>query len=224
MPKKKALAVGARVKSRHAKSTKRQILIQPGERNNRKNEKSKSFPIVGVGASAGGLEAFTQFLKNFPPEAGIATIFVQHQDPRHESSLPHLLTRTTSMAVVEVVEGMMVHPNHVYVIPPNTTLGIFNKVLHLQKRPVERTPHMPIDFLFRSLAEECKHASIGVLLSGTATDGTLGLQAIKAADGITFAQSPESAKYDGMPRNAIVSGCVDFVMLMKSPACVHIHM
>lgn len=170
-----------------------------------------SFPIVGVGASAGGLEAFTQLLKHLPLDTGMGFVLVQHLDPQHESALTHILTRATSMPVQEATNNLRVEANHVYIIPPNTSLGITKGVLKLQPRPPGRMPTRSIDTFFESLAQDQRERAIGVILSGTATDGTLGLEAIKAEGGITFAQD-DSARYDSMPRNAVAAGCVDFVL------------
>jgi len=169
------------------------------------------FPIVGIGASAGGLEAFTELLKHLPLDSGMGFVLVQHLDPQHESTLTQLLARATSMPVREVMNNLRVEANHVYVIPPNTNLSIARGLLKLQPRPAGRALFRSIDSFFESLAQDRCERAIGVILSGTATDGTLGLEAIKAAGGITFAQD-ESARYDSMPRSAVVAGCVDFVL------------
>ena len=170
-----------------------------------------AFPIVGVGASAGGLEAFTQLLKHLPLDTGLGFVLVQHLDPQHESALTQLLKRATAMAVHEVTNNLRVKANHVYVIPPNTKLDIAKGVLKLKPRPQDRGAHHPIDAFFESLAQDQRERAIGIILSGTATDGTLGLEAIKAEGGITFAQD-DSAKYDSMPHSAVAAGCVDFVL------------
>lgn len=170
-----------------------------------------SFPIVGIGASAGGLEAFTQLLKALPPDTGMAFVLVQHLDPDHESALTQILSRTTSLPVSDVANNQSVEPNHVYIIPPDTILSIADGLLKLQPRLKNRTPHRPIDVFFESLALDHAERAIGVVLSGTASDGTLGLEAIKVAGGITFAQD-SSAKYDSMPRSAVAAGCVDLVL------------
>jgi two-component system CheB/CheR fusion protein len=170
------------------------------------------FPVVGVGASAGGLEAFSELLANLPRDVPMAVVLVQHLDPKHSSLLTELLTRTTPMSVVEVRPGTRVEPSHVYVIPPNTTMTIADGVLQLSPRPHTNTPHMPIDLFFRSLAEDRGDKAIGVVLSGSASDGALGIKAIKGEGGVTFAQDPDTAKQDGMPRSAIASGAVDFVL------------
>src|SRR5437867_53954 len=170
------------------------------------------FPIVGVGASAGGLEAFTQMLKALGPGSGMAYVLVQHLDPSHESALTELLAKATEMPVRQVTDATPVEPNHVYVIPPNVDMIISQGILRLTARTETRGYHMPIDRFLRSLAEDQGSNAIGVILSGTASDGTLGLAATKAEGGITFAQDEKSAKFDGMPQNAIAAGCVDFVL------------
>src|SRR3989475_8159372 len=170
------------------------------------------FPIVGVGASAGGLEAFTQLLKALGPGSGMAYVLVQHLDPSHESALADLLARATEMPVRQVTDATPVEPNHVYVIPPNVDMAISQGILQLTPRTETRGHHMPIDRFLRSLAEDQRSNAIGVILSGTASDGTLGLGAIRAEGGVTFAQDEKSAKFDGMPQSAIAAGCVDFVL------------
>ena len=172
----------------------------------------QAMPIVGVGASAGGLEAFTQLLHALPANTGMAFVLVQHLEPRHESMLTKLLSRSTAMPVHEIRERMQIEANHVYVIPANTDLSLMDGLLHVVGRKAPAGHHLPIDYFFRSLAETRKSQAIGVILSGTASDGTAGLEAIKTEGGITFAQEPASARYDGMPRNAIAAGCVDFVL------------
>lgn len=175
-----------------------------------------TFPIVGIGASAGGLEAFTELVKNLPLDTGMAFVLEQHLDPQHESSLAQLLARATSPSVQEITDKLPVEANHVYVIPPNKNLSISQGALKLHPRKQTRAPARSIDSFFESLAEDGRERAIGVILSGTATDGTLGLEAIKAEGGITFAQD-ESARYDSMPRSAVAAGCVDFVL---SPASI----
>jgi len=171
----------------------------------------KVFPIVGIGASAGGLEAATALFKHLPIDTGFAFVLVQHLDPQHESALAQLLARATSLPVSEIKNDMRAQPNHVYVIPPNANLRLSKGVLRLQPRHKARTPYHPIDSFLESLAEDRHDRAFGVILSGTATDGTLGLEAIKGEGGITFAQD-RSARYDSMPRSAIASGSVDFVL------------
>ncbi|MEK6302035.1 MAG: chemotaxis protein CheB [Acidobacteriota bacterium] len=172
---------------------------------------SGSFAIVGVGASAGGLEAFTDLLRALPVDTGMAFVLVQHLDPSHESKLCLLLSRATAMPVIEVQDATRVQPDHVYVIPPNRDLGVLQGVLHLMPRLDGHRPHLSVDYFLRSLAKDKDSKSIGVVLSGTGSDGASGLKAIKAQGGVTFAQD-SSAKYDGMPRNAIAAGAVDYVL------------
>ncbi|HKW80814.1 MAG TPA: chemotaxis protein CheB, partial [Casimicrobiaceae bacterium] len=175
---------------------------------------SPRIPVVGIGASAGGLEAFTALLGHLPLDTGMAFVLVQHLDPQHESALAHLLSRATELPVRDVTDNMPVEADHVYVIPPNTNLAIVDGTLKLSARPKARTPQHAIDFFFEALAQDRRESAIGVILSGTASDGTLGLEAIKAEGGITFAQD-ETARYDSMPKSAVAAGCVDFVL---SPA------
>jgi len=172
------------------------------------------FPIVGIGASAGGLEAFTQLLRALPLDTGMGFVLVQHLDPDHESALTQILSRATPLPVREITDGEAVKPNQVYVIPRDTNLSIAGGLLKIEPRPRTRTPHRPIDSFFESLAQDRGERAVGVVLSGTASDGTLGLEAIKAEGGITFAQDA-SARHDSMPRSAVAAGCVDLVL---SPA------
>ena len=180
--------------------------------------KTASFPIVGVGASAGGLEAYQELLRNLSAKPGMAFVFIMHLAPEHKSLLPELLVRLTKMPVSEVKSGMPIEVNHVYVKPPNTNLFIASGKLILSERKDSDFKHMPIDHFFRSLADELGNRAIGVILSGTATDGTLGAEAIKTEGGIVFAQDEKTAKYDGMPQSAIAGGCVDFVLSPKKIA------
>ena len=169
------------------------------------------FPIVGIGASAGGLEAFTEFLSHLPDDTGMAFVLIQHLDPKHESHLTELLMKASKMPVSEVKGETRAEANHVYVIPPQSNLGISDGVLQTTPRP-DRGPNMSIDSFFRALAVDRGSQALGVVLSGTASDGTLGLQAIGHAGGITFAQEARTAKFDGMPRSAIAAGAADFVL------------
>ena len=173
---------------------------------------TRPISIVGVGASAGGLEAFEQLLAALPSDSNMAFVLVQHLAPKHESILSELLRKSTKMPVVEVSQGMKVEANHVYVIPPNADMSIADGTLHLTPISPDRGRRMPIDSFLRSLAEDQQSRAIGVILSGTASDGTLGLQSIKALGGVTFAQDEESARYSAMPRSAIAAGNVDFVL------------
>jgi two-component system CheB/CheR fusion protein len=170
------------------------------------------FPVVGVGSSAGGLEAFTMLLQNLPPNPGLAVLYVTHLEPHHKSHLQEILTKITSLTVCEVHEGMTVESNHIYLIPPNTNMALTDGKLSLTPRSPVRAQHMPIDHLFRSLAHIQKNRAIGVLLSGGGSDGTLGFHAIKAEGGITLAQEEKSATHPAMPRSAILDGNVDYVL------------
>jgi len=175
------------------------------------SESSRSFPIVGIGASAGGLEALDIFLKNVPEDCGMAFVIVQHLDPTQRGILVQLLQRATTMQVAQVKDRMRVKPNRVYVIPPNKTLSILHGVLHLLDYLSPRGLRLPIDFFFRALADDQQENSIGVILSGMGSDGTLGLRAIKEKAGVVFVQEPTSAKFDGMPRSAIDAGLADVI-------------
>ena len=174
--------------------------------------KGDPFAVVGVGASAGGLEALSELLTALPEKTGMAVVVVQHLDPQHETLLSTLLSRVTRLPVVEVTDGLAVEPDHVYVIPRNTSMTIAGGLLKLTPRGESRGPHLPIDLFLKSLAEDRQSAAVGVILSGTGTDGTLGMEEVKAAGGITIAQDEASAKYPGMPRSASGSGCVDLVL------------
>jgi two-component system CheB/CheR fusion protein len=184
----------------------------PEKRRGRQSSTKKSFPVVGIGASAGGLEAFTKLLQHLPSDTGMAFVLVQHLDPTHASALTEILSRATAMLVTEVKDGMRVEPNHVYVIPPNADMAILHDRLNLMPRTEGHGLHLPIDYFLRSLAEDRRGKAVGVILSGTASDGTRGLKAIKAEGGFTFAQDEQSAKYDGMPHSAVTSGFVDCVL------------
>lgn len=170
------------------------------------------FLIVAIGASAGGIEATSAVVRHLPPNTGMAYIVVQHLDPKHHSILAELIAKETSMPVSEVKDRMKVEPNHVYVIPPDATMSIADHELRLTPREESRVGRMPIDYFMRSLAEAQTIRSIGVILSGTGTDGTLGLAEIQAQGGVTLVQDEATARYDGMPRSAIASGAVDFVL------------
>jgi two-component system CheB/CheR fusion protein len=170
------------------------------------------FPIVGIGASAGGLEAFEHFFKHMPPDSIAAFILVPHLDPDHASMMTELLQRFTQMPVTEATDQVQVEPNHVYVIPPNRDMSIFRGSLQLSDPGQPRGSRMPIDSFFRSLAEDQAERAIGIILSGTGSDGTLGLRSIRGAGGLVLVQDPADAKYDGMPRSAINSGLSDYVL------------
>src|SRR5258706_5026662 len=177
-----------------------------------RGDRPAPFPIVGIGASAGGLEAFSELLRHLPLKTGMAFVLVQHLDPKHSSELREILARTTRIPVVEVADGTVVRPDHIYVIPPDKVMSIKSGILRLGARVLTHGQHLPIDHFLRSLAEDSADRAISVILSGTASDGTEGCQEIKAAGGITFAQDDKSAKYGGMPQSAVNTGCVDFVL------------
>jgi two-component system, chemotaxis family, CheB/CheR fusion protein len=175
---------------------------------------ANTFPVVGIGASAGGLDAFKKLLKAIPENSGMAYVLVQHLDPNHESLLPDLLQKVTDIPVLEIADDMRVEPNHIYVIPSNKMMVANDGVLQLTTRPLKNKNerNLPIDLFFTSLAEVHQSHAIGVVLSGTATDGTFGLKAIKDHGGLTFAQDEKSAAYDSMPNSAVQAGVVDFIL------------
>jgi len=168
--------------------------------------------VVGIGASAGGLEAFEQFFTNMRSDSGIAFVLIQHLDPTHKSILTELVKRYTSMNVMEVEDAMPLEANTVFVIPPNRYMAIFNGRLHLLEPTEVPGLRTPIDYFFRSLAEDQKERAICIVLSGTGTEGALGLRAVKGEGGMAMVQDPESAKYDGMPRSAVATGLADYIL------------
>ena len=172
------------------------------------------FPIVGIGASAGGLAAFEAFFSGMPAETdpGMAFVLVQHLAPDHKSILSDLVKRYTRMQVFEVEDGMTVRPNCAYIIPPTRDMAFLDGTLHLLEPAAPRGHRLPIDFFFRSLAQDQHERAICIVLSGTGSDGTLGVRAVKGEGGMVMAQNPESAEYDGMPRSAIATGLVDYVL------------
>lgn len=174
--------------------------------------------IVAIGASAGGIEAVSELLRSLPPDTGMAFVLIQHLDPTHHSILTQLISKETSMQVAEVTDGMRVTENRVYVIPPNTSMTINDHTLQLSPRGEVRGVHMSVDQFMRTLAEQQGNRAIGVILSGSGTDGTLGIAEIQAQGGVTFAQDETTAKYDGMPRSAIAAGCIDYVLPPKGIA------
>jgi two-component system CheB/CheR fusion protein len=183
----------------------------PPETNSAIQDGQKLF-IVGIGASAGGLEAFETFFRSIPPNTGLAFVLVPHLDPSHASILTEILQRCSSIPVHEAVDHMQVEADHVYVIPPNRDMAIFHGVLQLSLPDIPRGLRMPIDAFLRSLAEDQGDKAIGIVLSGTGTDGTLGLRAILGAGGITLVQEPATARYDGMPTSAIQLGYASHVL------------
>src|SRR4028118_2418308 len=175
-------------------------------------ETEAAFPIVGIAASAGGLEAFTELLGHLPIDTGMAFVLIQHLDPNHKSFLAEILSRSTSMPVKQVRDGVAVEPDQVYVIPPDTKMVISKGVLELSPREKIYGKYMPADAFFTSLAFDRGYKAIAVILSGADGDGSLGLMAIKAAGGMTYAQCEDTAKFDSMPNTAVATGNVDFVM------------
>ena len=172
------------------------------------------FPVVGIGASAGGLDAFKKLIKAIPQDSGMAYVLVQHLDPSHESMLPEILQKVTTLSVLEISDDIKVEPNHIYVIPSNKMMVATDGVLLLAPRPPKNKSelNLPIDLFFNSLAEVHQEHAIGVVLSGTGSDGTMGLKAIKDHGGITFAQDEASSSYEGMPLSAVHANVVDFIL------------
>jgi len=201
-----AARLNTSVRDRKAKKTSDSKLkdARPGPENH-------PFPVVGIGASAGGLEALEQFLKKVPEASGMAFVIVQHLDPTHKGIMHELLGHSTAMEVFQVKDRMRIKPNCVYVIPPNSDMSILHGVLHLFEPSIPRGLRLPIDFFLRSLAEDRQENSIGVILSGMGSDGTAGLRAIKEKMGVTLVQDPATAKFDSMPRSAIGAGLADIV-------------
>jgi len=175
------------------------------------NSDTLDFPIAGIGASAGGLEALEQFFGNMPKDSGMAFVVIQHLDPNHAGIMPELLQRITSMKVFQASDNLKVKPNCVYVIPPNKSLSLLNGALHLFDPVESRGLRLPVDIFFRSMADDRQDKSIGIILSGMGSDGSLGLKAIKEKNGIVLVQTPASAKFDGMPRSATEAVIADII-------------
>ncbi len=176
------------------------------------SDKTTPFPVVGIGASAGGLEACAKLLDALPASNGMAFILIQHLDPSHESMMAELLAGHTSLVVLQATDGMPVEPGHVYVIPPGAYLAVGDGALRLTPPQARHGARLPFDFLLRSLAEEYGERAACVVLSGTGADGSIGLKAIKERSGLVIAQDPDEAGYDGMPRSAVMTGAVDLVL------------
>ncbi len=172
---------------------------------------SSQFPIVGIGASAGGLEALEQFFTSTPKDTGMAFVVIQHLDPTHVGIMPELLQRSTQMKVLQVTDHLQIKPNQVYVIPPNRSMSVLNGFLYLFEPVETRGLRLPIDFFFRSLADDQQDKSVGIILSGMGSDGSLGLKAIKEKHGIVLVQDPASAKFDGMPQSAVNAVIADVI-------------
>src|ERR1035437_7204452 len=178
-------------------NTKKPTSEKPKEEKNPIQTDVNQFPIVGIGASAGGLEALEQFFKNMPEGNGMAFVVIQHLDPNHVGIMPELLQRITTMKVLQASDGLKVKADFVYVIPPNKSLSLLNGVLHLFDPIETRGLRLPIDIFFRSLADDQQENGIGIILSGMGSDGSRGLKAIKEKNGVVLVQEPASAKFDG---------------------------
>ena len=185
--------------------------VSRGDTSAQSSSARDEFLVVGIGASAGGLEAVTQFLRSLPPDPGMAFVFVIHLDPTHPSRISEILQRTAPIPVTEAVDGEKIERDRLYVIPPNTTLTVKGGAVRLVPRARTRDVHLPVDALLQSLASDYKERAVGVILSGTGSDGSLGVRGIKADAGFTFAQDEESAAQSGMPLNAVDTGCIDVV-------------
>jgi two-component system CheB/CheR fusion protein len=208
----------AQTSNKAAKSP-RTKLVKKAVASNQKDE--TSFPIVGIGSSAGGLEALQELFNNMPSDTGMGFVVVSHLDPSHISILPELLNKCTTMPVSQAVDTTKVKPNQIYVIPPNKRMGILNGKLILLDLAEPFGLRLPIDYFLRTLAQDRESKAICIILSGSGGDGSLGLKEIKAEGGLVIVQEPTSAKYDSMPRQAIESGLVDFVLRPSEiPACL----
>lgn len=197
-----------------SKTVKREkdTVSEKSEISDKEKKNKERFYIVGMGASAGGLESFEVFFKNMPENNKMAFVLISHLDPKHISIMPQLLQKYTKMKVFQAEDGMKVEPNSVYVIPPNKNMGILNRTLQLIEPPEPRGARLPIDFFFRTLAADQGRNAVCIILSGTGSDGTLGLKAVKGEAGLVIVQDELSAKYDGMPRSAICTGLADYIL------------
>ena len=207
--RKQAAGSGASSKKPAAKKKKAQSAAKTASSANAGRD---WFPVVGIGASAGGLEALEELLDHMPADTGMAFVIVNHLHPGHTSLLPELLGRVTKMPVEQASEGMRLARNHVYIVPPGGYMAVRNSTLHMMDGPRHEVPPLPIDFFFRSLAEDQKDFAICIVLSGTGSDGTVGLKAVKGEGGMAMVQEIESARYVGMPSSAIETTLADFVL------------
>ncbi len=171
-----------------------------------------SFYVVGIGASAGGLEALERFFESMTENSGMAFIIVSHLDPKHVSIMPELIQKSTKMKLFQAEDGMIVKPNHVYVAPPNRDLALLHGIIQLIEPPEAHGFRLPIDFFFKSLSADLGEKAICIILSGMASDGTAGLKAVKSELGMVMVQDPKSAKFDGMPTSAIQTGLADYIL------------
>jgi len=202
----------AAVKKESVKKYKPKKIVESKKKTNFEPKENIGFPIVGLGASAGGLEALEAFFSNMPSNSGIAFVIIQHLSPNHKSIMGALLSKCTQMEVQDLNDGIKIQPNNVYLNPPNKNVAIINGIIQLMIPVKTSRINLPIDYFFRSMSEDLGEKAICIILSGTATDGTLGLRAIKGEGGMAMVQDPDSAKYDGMPRSAIATGIVDFIL------------
>jgi two-component system CheB/CheR fusion protein len=206
-------------KATKTKSSPKVSMPEKAKKPARLSKENVRFPIVGIGASAGGLEALELFFSNVPPETNMAFVIIQHLSPRHKSIMADILMKYTQMKVLQIKNNQDIEPNHVYLNPPDKNVVILNRRLHLTEPTQAHGVNLPIDCFFRSLSEDQGEKAICIILSGTATDGTLGLKAIKGEGGMAMVQDPDSAKYSGMPSSAIATGLVDFILpVEKIPA------
>ena len=173
---------------------------------------SNNFYVVGIGASAGGLEAIEAFFTNVPSDSGLAFVIIQHLSPDYKSLMPEILLKRTTLPVHTAEDGMKVEPNNIYLIPRKMNMKIFHSKLHLTEKNTMHVLNLPIDIFLHSLAEDFEEKAIAVILSGTGSDGSRGIRAVKEMGGMIIAQEPDSAKFDGMPKSAITSGTVDFIL------------
>ena len=189
----------------------------------KKTKEGIRFPIVGIGASAGGLETLNAFFSIMPPDSNMAFVVIQHLSPQHKSIMASLVDKHTRMPVRQIEDGTKIEPNHVYLNPPAKNVAIFNRRLQLMEPVKTSAINMPVDYFFRSLSEDQREKAIGIILSGTASDGTLGVKAIKGEGGMVMVQQPDTAKYEGMPKSAIETGLVDFILPVEKMPETLIH-
>jgi chemotaxis response regulator CheB len=182
------------------------------KRNLMRDISDNSFYVIGIGASAGGLEALEGFFRNMPENSGMAFIVVSHLDPTRISIMPELLQKSTSMKLLQAKDGMLVKPDHVYVAPPNRDLGILHGTIQLIEPLEAHGFRHPIDFFFKSLSEDSGEKAVSIILSGMGSDGSTGLKAVKSELGMVMVQNPKTAKYDGMPVSAVSTGLADYIL------------
>ena len=208
----KKLAVEGKPEKETATKKKSAAEKTPGLSSRSPVSPKRVFPVVGLGASAGGLEALEEFLKKMSADSGMAFVVVMHQAAKHVSLMPELLSKCTKMAVASIKDRMTIEQNLVYIVPPGKNLDLLRGAFHLSDLPAKHAAPLPIDHFFRSLAAERREMAVAIVLSGTGTDGTMGLSAIKGEAGMVMVQSVQSAKFSGMPQNAIDAGWADYVL------------